>query len=38
MPMNIPEAYRTPYILDQKRNSSIHIILNILNTKTKKEY
>jgi hypothetical protein len=27
MPMNIQEAYRTPNSLDQKRNSSWHIIL-----------
>jgi hypothetical protein len=27
MPMNIQEAYRTPNILDQKRNSSQHIII-----------
>jgi len=26
MPMNIQEAYRTPNRLDQKRNSSLHII------------
>jgi hypothetical protein len=26
MPMNIQEAYRTPNIRDQKRNSSLHII------------
>jgi hypothetical protein len=26
MPMNIQEAYRTPNRLDQKRNSSQHII------------
>jgi hypothetical protein len=34
MPMNIQEAYRTPYRLDQKRNSFPHIIIktpNILN-------
>jgi hypothetical protein len=33
MPMNIQEAYRTPNSLDQKRNSSLHIILttNALN-------
>jgi hypothetical protein len=28
MPINIKEAYRTPKILDQKRNSSHHIIVN----------
>ena len=27
MPMNIKEAYRIPYRLDQKRNSSWHIII-----------
>ena len=27
MPMNIQEAYRTPNRLDQKRNSSQHIII-----------
>ena len=27
MPMNIQEAYRTPNRLDQKRNSSHHIII-----------
>ena len=27
MPMNIQEAYRTPKRLDQKRNSSQHIII-----------
>jgi hypothetical protein len=34
MPMNIQEAYRTPNRLDQKRNSSLHIIIktpNLLN-------
>jgi uncharacterized protein (DUF488 family) len=27
MPMNIQEAYRTPNSLEQKRNSSCHIII-----------
>jgi hypothetical protein len=27
MPMNIQEGYRTPNRLDQKRNSSYHIII-----------
>jgi hypothetical protein len=27
MPMNIKEAYRTPNRLDQKRNSSQHIVI-----------
>ena len=38
MPMNIQEAYRTPNRLDQKRNSSRHIIIKTPNAKTKKEY
>jgi chromosome segregation ATPase len=32
MPMNIREAYRTPNRLDQKRNSSRHIIIRTLNS------
>jgi hypothetical protein len=31
MPMNIQEAYRTPTILDQKGNSSHHIIIKTTN-------
>jgi hypothetical protein len=31
MPMNIQEAYRTPNRLDQKRNSSRHIIIKTPN-------
>jgi hypothetical protein len=31
MPMNIQEAYRTPNRLDQKRNSSCHIIIKTTN-------
>ena len=31
MPMNIPEADRTPNRLDQKRNSSCHIIIRTIN-------
>ena len=31
MPMNIPEAYRTPNSLDQKRNCSCHIIIRTIN-------
>jgi hypothetical protein len=31
MPMNIEEAYRTPNRLDQKRNSSRHIIIRTTN-------
>ena len=38
MPMNIQEAYRTPSRLDQKRNSSCHIIVKTPNVLTKKEY
>jgi hypothetical protein len=35
MPMNIQEAYRTPKRLDQKRNSSCHIIVEIPNAQNK---
>jgi hypothetical protein len=35
MPMNIQEAYRTPNILDQKRNSSGHIIIRTTNALNK---
>ena len=39
MPMNIQEAYRTPNILEQKRSSSHHIIVETPNAhKTKTEY
>jgi hypothetical protein len=31
MPMSIPEAYRTPNRLNQKRNSSQHIIIRTKN-------
>ena len=31
MPMNIQEAYRTPNRLDQKRNSSRHIVIRTTN-------
>ena len=31
MPMNIQEAYRTPNRLDEKRNSSRHIIIRTTN-------
>ena len=34
-PMNIQEAYRTPNRLDQKRNSSQHIIIRTTNTLSK---
>ena len=33
--MNIQEAYRTPNRLDQKRNSSYHIIIKIPNAQNK---
>jgi zona occludens toxin (predicted ATPase) len=36
MPMNLQEAYRTPNSLDQKRNSSCHIIIKTLNAQNKK--
>jgi len=35
---NKQEAYRTPNSLDQKRNSSHHIIVKTSNDKTKKEF
>jgi hypothetical protein len=35
MPMNIQEAYRTPTRLDQKRNSSCHIIIKTPNAQNK---
>ena len=35
MPMNIQEAYRTSNRLDQKRNSSRHIIIRITNALNK---
>ena len=35
MPMNIQEAYRTPNRLDDKRNSSHHIIIKTPNTQNK---
>jgi hypothetical protein len=35
MPMNIQEAYRTPNRLDQKRNSSQHIITRTTNALNK---
>jgi hypothetical protein len=35
MSMDIQEAYRTPNRLDQKRNSSCHIIIKTLNALTK---
>jgi hypothetical protein len=37
MPINIQEAYKTPNRLDQKRNSSHHIIVKIPNTHTEKK-
>jgi hypothetical protein len=35
MPINIQEAYRTPSRLDQKRNSSCHIIVKTPNAQNK---
>ena len=35
MPMDIQEAYRTPNRLDQKRNSSRHIIIRTSNALNK---
>ena len=35
MPMNIQEAHRTPNRLDQKRNSSCHIIIKTPNAQNK---
>ena len=35
MPMNIQEDYRTPNRLDQKRNSTRHIIITTTNTLNK---
>jgi hypothetical protein len=35
MPMNIKEAYRTPKRLNQKRNSSYHIIIKTPNALNK---
>jgi hypothetical protein len=35
MAINIQEAYRTPNRLDQKRNSSCHIITKTLNARNK---
>jgi hypothetical protein len=37
MPMNIQETYRTPNRLDQKRNSSKHIIIRTTNALNKKK-
>jgi hypothetical protein len=36
MPINIQEVYKTPNRLDQKRNSSSHIILKTPNAQNKK--
>jgi hypothetical protein len=38
MPMTIQQAYRTPNRLDQKRNSSRHIIIRTTNAINKIEY
>jgi hypothetical protein len=35
MPMIMHEIYRTPNRLDQKRNSSSHIIIKVPNTQNK---
>jgi hypothetical protein len=35
MPINKQEAYRTPNILDQKSNSSCHIIVKTPNAQNK---
>jgi hypothetical protein len=35
MPINIQEVYRTPNSLDQKRNSSHHIIIKTPNAQNK---
>jgi hypothetical protein len=35
MPINIQEAHRTPHRLDQKRNSSSHIIVKTQNAHNK---
>jgi hypothetical protein len=35
MPMNTKKGYRTPYSLDQKINSSYHIIIKTPNAQNK---
>jgi hypothetical protein len=35
MPINIQKPYRTPNILDQKRNSSHHLIIKTLSAQNK---
>ena len=35
MPMNIQEAYKAPNKLDQKRNSSLHILIKTPNAQNK---
>jgi hypothetical protein len=37
MPINIQEAYRTPNRMDQKRNSSHHIITKMPNAQNKEK-
>jgi hypothetical protein len=37
MPMIIQEAYRTPNSLDQKRNSSCHIVIKTINAQNKEQ-
>jgi len=38
MPINIQEAYRSPNRLNQKRNSSHHIIVKTPNAQNKEKY
>jgi hypothetical protein len=38
MPVKIQETYRTPNRLDQKRNSSCHIIVKTPNAQSKEKY
>jgi hypothetical protein len=35
MPINIQEAYRTPNVLDQKRNTFCHVIVKTPNAQNK---
>jgi hypothetical protein len=37
MPMNIQETYRTPNRLNQKRNSSLHVIVKTPNAQNKEK-
>ena len=36
--MNVQEAYRTPNMLDQNRNSSCHIVIKTPNALNKEKY